>query len=107
MKNLSEFEGVEIVETDIKENTLSLIVKAFTLVETISSITKANQNAGLTAAFSSSMLTANSLINTTSAKCTLEHPPEDIDMKVDSSGDLVLRCYHTPCHEWDMSGNRK
>lgn len=108
MKNLLEFDGIEVAkELDDKAKAISLISTALTLANSIKLGVGSIHSAPLTAAFTSSMLTATSLLNTASAKCTLDHPPEDIDVKVDSEGNLVLRCYHSPCHEWDLSGNRK
>jgi hypothetical protein len=105
MKKLNEIEGIKVSQFENRD--ISLIDEAVTLLSALSYEIKTHKNDRLTAAFSSSLLTANSLLNMTSTKCTLKHPPEDIDVKVDSSGDLVYRCYHSPCHEWDLNGSKK
>jgi hypothetical protein len=57
-----------------------------------------------TARFSATQA-VNTLLTMASARCNLARPPEDIEMKVNSAGKIVYRCYHNPAHEWDLSGN--
>ena len=45
----------------------------------------------------------NAMLALASATCTLGIPPADIDAVTDSEGSLVLRCGHSPPHEWDYS----
>jgi hypothetical protein len=42
-----------------------------------------------------------------SAKCTLARPPEDINPVTGPDGDLILRCGHSPPHEWDYDSGRR
>lgn len=46
---------------------------------------------------------ANALLAAASSKCTLGPRPSDIDAVTDAKGDLVLRCGHSPPHEWDYA----
>jgi hypothetical protein len=55
---------------------------------------------------SAAVQTVNALLAAVSAKCHLAAPAEDIDMKLNSAGILIYRCYHDPPHEWDLTGNR-
>lgn len=108
MKNLLEFEGIEMTKgLKYEDELISLISKALILASSIKLGVGSIQSSPQTAAFRSSLLTATSLLSMASAKCTLAHPPEDIDVKVASDGNLVLRCYHSPCHEWDLFGKRR
>lgn len=54
----------------------------------------------------SALHTVNSLLVAASAKCNLDPPPADIDMVVDSSGRLILRCQHKKAHRWTLDGNK-
>lgn len=47
----------------------------------------------------------NALLTAASVKCHLTPPPEDIAVKLTGTGRLVYRCYHSPAHEWDLTGN--
>ena len=48
----------------------------------------------------------NALITATTARCELAAPPADIEVRTDPGGDLVLRCHHSPAHEWKFDGSR-
>ena len=43
----------------------------------------------------------NALLAVAVSKCTLASPASDINATTDVSGNLVLRCGHSPPHEWD------
>jgi hypothetical protein len=58
-------------------------------------------------AVSASIQTVTALLSTTSVKCHLKDPPADIEMKLDSTGKLIYRCFHSPAHEWDLVGNKQ
>lgn len=53
----------------------------------------------------SAIQSVNAMLSAASVKCHLAAPPEDIDVRLDGSGRLVYRCYHSPAHEWDLAGN--
>lgn len=53
-----------------------------------------------------SLQSVRSLVAATGAKCNLAPPDEDIDVKVGSNGNMIYRCQHSPCHEWDLNGKR-
>jgi hypothetical protein len=44
---------------------------------------------------------SNAMLTFASATCTLGVPPEDIGAVTDRDGNLILRCGHSPPHEWD------
>ena len=48
----------------------------------------------------------NTLLMALAAECNLQPPAEPIQMTVGNNGQLIFRCAHTPCHEWDMAGKR-
>lgn len=50
---------------------------------------------------------ANALLAAASSKCTLDSPAADINATTDVSGNLVLRCGHSPPHEWDYHTGAK
>lgn len=58
-------------------------------------------------AASAAVQAVNALMAAAGFKCNLALPPEDVDMKVADDGAVVYRCYHSPAHEWDLSGNRR
>ncbi|APS40613.1 hypothetical protein [Salegentibacter sp. T436] len=112
MKNLTEFEGIKFIRSDtsdhIELNDFSILLESsIDLAEKINLSFNADKNSLLSSSLNASLLTANTLINSNFAKCTIEHPPEDIEYKNDSLGNIVLRCFHSPSHEWDLNGNLK
>ena len=51
---------------------------------------------------------ANALLAAAASKCTLASPASDINGMTDVNGNLVLRCGHSPPHEWDyQTGARR
>lgn len=66
---------------------------------------RAAVDAGL--ALAQSMRLFSALVAATLPQCNLAAPPEDIEPKVDVSGDLIYRCYHTPPHEWNLNGQKR
>lgn len=60
---------------------------------------------GVGMALSSAVQSVSALLSAGSVQCNRKIPPADIEMKVDGSGRLIYRCYHTPPHEWDLSGS--
>ena len=59
----------------------------------------------LAAAGMAAAQSVNALLSAVSAKCTLDVPPEEIELRTKGSK-LVYRCYHNPAHEFDLSGNQ-
>lgn len=59
---------------------------------------------GIGIALQSSVQSVSALLSAASVSCNLAAPPADIEMKVDASGRLIYRCYHSPAHEWDLTG---
>lgn len=55
---------------------------------------------------SATLLSINMMIHASGAQCTLDAPPEAINMTNNSSGQLIYRCEHSPPHEWNTSGNQ-
>lgn len=47
-----------------------------------------------------------SLVISAGPRCNIASPSEDIEVRVDDSGNMVYRCHHRPSHEWDLSGKR-
>lgn len=56
-------------------------------------------------AASGALQSVNALMASLAVKCNRVPPPEDIDMKMTAGGTIIYRCYHSPAHEWDLSGN--
>ncbi|MDR4485710.1 MAG: hypothetical protein R3B95_21380 [Nitrospirales bacterium] len=108
MKNISEIEGV-VLEQALPDRRKAehLIGQAVEVVNTIFAREGLAQGLPMGLALSSSLQTVTNLLHSALAKCTLAHPPEDIEMKLNGNMDLVLRCYHDPYHEWDASGKKK
>ncbi|MCB2102605.1 MAG: hypothetical protein KDE22_17135 [Rhodobacterales bacterium] len=52
------------------------------------------------------MASINAMMSASGSSCTLDSPPEAINLTTDSDGNLVLRCEHDPCHEWDLDGTK-
>jgi hypothetical protein len=50
---------------------------------------------------------ANAMLAMAAATCTLDRDPSDIEAVTDANGDLVLRCGHSPPHEWDYATGQK
>lgn len=108
MKNISEFDGVVLAgDHPGKEKIISVISNAVSLANSLNTQEGLLRDLPLDLAFLSSIQTVTTLLHSASAKCTLATPPQEILTKVNSNGDLVLRCYHSPYHEWDLSGNKK
>jgi hypothetical protein len=60
---------------------------------------------GVGMALSAAVQSVSALLSAGSVQCNRAVPPADIEMKVNGSGRLVYRCYHTPPHEWDLNGS--
>ncbi len=100
MTEISEFEGVEVgdvtAEPLIKQ---SLQLVQSMLPDMLLGVSKSTLIAAL--GISSSLLAM------ASAKCKLGAPPADISPVTDSSGNLVLRCEHSPPHEWNYGSGAR
>jgi hypothetical protein len=108
MKDLNVFEGLSLDENLVNvEGYEKNLQTALSLVESLIRDFPDHHDPLVSAALSSAILTANNLLTSSHTKCTLVHPPEPIDSVIDSSGNIILRCYHSPHHEWDLSGNKK
>ena len=53
------------------------------------------------------MGTSTALLAFASATCSLGPAPADIGVTVDSVGNLILRCGHSPPHEWDYGSGQQ
>jgi hypothetical protein len=62
------------------------------------------KRSGIGMAVAATMQTVTALLSAASVKCHLSTPAADIDMKLNSSGQLIYRCYHNPPHEWYLDG---
>jgi hypothetical protein len=110
---IDEIEGMTIDVKDTNRNQLVILIEnaiqlasAFYIEEEeFTPELKLIKSNKLNLASSSALQTVSALLAVASAKCHLSTPPEDIDMKLNSSGRLIYRCYHTPPHEWDLIGN--
>lgn len=60
----------------------------------------------MSAAAMAAFQTVTSLVASATPKCNIASPAEDIEVKVDGSGNMVYRCLHQPAHEWDLSGKK-
>lgn len=67
----------------------------------------ASRNRFVTQAAAASIQTANALLAAMNLRCSLAHPPADIDLRQDDGGNIVYRCYHHPSHQWSLDGSLK
>lgn len=67
----------------------------------------AGRNRFVTQAAAASIQTANALLAAMNLRCSLAHPPADIDLRQDNGGNIVYRCYHHPSHQWRLDGTLK
>ena len=115
---IEDFDEIEVqIEERFRGPLLSLIEDSVRLAITCSerepgfefgSVLPRSINVRL--ATSSAAMTVSTLLAAASVKCHRDCPPkqpEDIEMKLDSSGYLIYRCYHDPAHEWDLTGKPK
>jgi hypothetical protein len=105
IKKIDEIEGISFPTKPIEKETAKLISRAITVAAVIVG-KQLPLKAVASLAITASIQTVSALLAAAEAKCNLAHPPEDINVKVSSSGKLVYRCFHDPAHEWDLSGNR-
>jgi hypothetical protein len=56
-------------------------------------------------ATSAAFHSVNTLFSAVSLQCNLALPPQDIGATMNAAGKIVLRCYHSPAHEWSLDGN--
>ena len=101
MKELTLFEGLSVDENLVDvEHYESDLDEALSFVASLRHDLNSN-------ALASAIHTVDTLLMDSETKCTLSHPPESMRSIVDSTGDIVWRCFHNPYHEWDLIGNRK
>jgi hypothetical protein len=105
IKKIDEIKDIDLLPEKSNQETVDLLNSAIQVAATIIAI-QPLVNPIISMAAKASMQTITALLVATSAKCNLATPPEDIDVKIDGSGKMIYRCYHTPAHEWDLSGNR-
>jgi hypothetical protein len=104
---LDQITGISLGMTEAPKDALVALVRQSAemasrlVVERPSLATRAFMMA-ITAAIQS----VNALISATSARCELAAPPADIEVRTESGGGLVLRCFHSPAHEWKFDGSR-
>jgi len=108
MKDLNTFKGLKVCEelVDVKKFEQELQATLFDAQSVIKNVLE-NQRSLIGSEVSSAIISVNAFMESSQPKCTLVHPPEPIESVLDSSGNIVLRCFHSPCHEWDLSGERK
>ena len=108
MKNLNAFEGLSFNENLVRaEEYEKNLQTALFLSDSLTRDFRARRDPLINSALLSAILTTNILMTNSQLQCTLAHPPEPIKSELDSSGNIVLRCFHTPSHEWDLSGTKK
>ena len=103
MVGISHFEGIRI------DLSLTSIVDASLAVA--DSLTKAFPGEGGIAihrtvsrlALVAAMSATNAVFTMASAVCTMGSKPADIGVTTDSNGNLILRCGHSPPHEWSYT----
>jgi hypothetical protein len=111
--NIENIEGISMeVPAESRKELLQLIYNAATLASgfiivepTFRAKTNLPQivNFRLGASYATQAVSA--ILAAASVKCHLAAPPEDIEMKLDSSGRLIYRCYHSPAHKWNLDGS--
>jgi hypothetical protein len=96
---------VEVEATgEYRAETVRLIAVAIGLASDILGFTTVGNVVSI--AGSAAIQSVNALLSAASAKCHLTMPPEDISVQLTSGGRIVYRCYHSPAHEWDLTGKR-
>ncbi len=58
-------------------------------------------------ALMAAMSASSALLALAGGTCNLGNKPADIGVTVDDSGDLILRCGHSPPHEWSYERGKK
>src|SRR6266481_2076590 len=92
--------GIDLAPED-KREFLHLIDKGLSHVEDLSNLKdKRVGSRHITMALSGAIQSANALLGSAAAKCNLATPPEEIEVTQDTSGALILRCFHDPVHSW-------
>jgi hypothetical protein len=46
------------------------------------------------------------ILQSVSATCTIQNPPSSIQVFTDHNGNLYYTCSHQPSHRWSLSGER-
>ena len=96
-------------EGDAKEHLLQTTNYALSVAQGLSPSETGSElplprKVGIGMALAASVQCVSALLSAASVQCNQATPPADIEMKVNASGRLLYRCYHTPPHEWDLSG---
>ena len=109
MKKIDAIQGIRIDLEDEEERQLAELVDstskaAEAVVEALAAAPA--RRASLRLASSAALQSVNSLLASGSVQCHLSHPPEDIELVLNSAGTLVYRCYHKTPHEWDLTGKQ-
>jgi hypothetical protein len=105
IKKIDEIGDINLLPEKSSQETIDVLNNAIQFTATIIALQPLITPL-ISMAVKASMQTVSALLVATSAKCNLATPPEDIDVKLDGSGKMIYRCYHTPAHEWDLSGNK-
>lgn len=107
--NLDKLTGASLDESDpaLTESFKAAVQVAAKLTVQSREATGPSRARSIANATSASIQAANSLLSAMNLRCSLAHPPADIDLRLDEAGDLVYRCYHAPTHEWLLAGRRK
>lgn len=104
--NLADFEGIEVNNRNLGlisgalNSTANAIVKLADVQTELLGITS------ISVLRSTALLSVNSMMDASQARCTRDTPPEPIGMTTNATGDLILRCEHSPPHEWRLDGTQ-
>jgi hypothetical protein len=103
-------QGMEIGgETGPDAHLLRIISDMLTVTAQLKDVDRTAKESGqrsLSMALSASTQAVNALLSVAAVQCHLSQPPQEVEVKLNASGNLIYRCYHTPPHEWDLTGRR-
>jgi hypothetical protein len=106
-RDFADFQGIEVRRTDAHDELRDAVRSAVEATSQLFAKDVRNAHRGsIRMAYAASIQTVNALMSAVDAKCNLAPPPEEIEMRPGSTGNLIYRCFHNPAHEWDLNGNR-
>ncbi|NIM41466.1 MAG: hypothetical protein GTN84_10230 [Hydrogenophaga sp.] len=105
--SLRHFKGVILPgETEERDLMLRLLEASLPVAsELLSHAARSAPMSPITGAALACVQSVSAMLVAVAPRCNLAPPPEDIEVKVDSSGRMVYRCRHHPAHRWDLGGN--
>jgi len=109
LKSIDEIQGVTLEGIQSERDIVLRLLKATLPVASELAIKAAESStfSPLAIAANAALNSVITLVAAATPKCNLAAPAEDIDVRVDSSGNMIFRCRHNTPHEWDLGGRRR